>query len=201
MGAPEALGAILDRAGDNRFSHARVPVAPDVWRAAVGARIAERAQPVRLDGGVLLLRVPTSVWAHELSLLAEEVCARLRERGVEARALRFKVGTLREVDRPAERRARGRAVPSPRDLPPLLSKSLDGVGDPDLRAAIARAAAANLAWQDASQPPAGATVSEARRAARAPRSSEEGTCPPVRADSPSRATAPGTRGAARDRRR
>src|SRR5260370_33659531 len=92
--APESLTAILDRAGESRFARAHSPIAPKLWRDAVGARIAERAHPVSIYGGVLLLRVPSSVWAHELSLLSETVGERLRERGVAGRELRFRVGAL-----------------------------------------------------------------------------------------------------------
>jgi len=171
-GAPESLEAILDRAGENRFARIRSPVAGRVWRAAVGARIAERALPVSLFGGVLLLRVPSSVWAHELSLLAEDLCARLRQHGVAVRELRFRVGAVPAVDRPPERRI-ARAIPPAAALPPEVVRSLGAVSDPDLRAAIAAAATANLAWQTASRPPPAQPVSEARRAARAPRSSGE----------------------------
>ena len=149
--APEPMEAILDRAGESRFARARSPIALAVWRDAVGARIADRARPMSLWNGVLLLRVPTSVWAHELSLLAGDVCARLRERGVEARELRFRVGALEAVERPPERRV-ARAVPTSFSIPAEVSRALDGLGDDDLRAAIERAAAANLAWQAVTRP-------------------------------------------------
>ncbi len=85
LAAPEPLEAILHRAGENRFARVRPPIPSAVWRDAVGARIAERATPTFLSGGLLVLRVGSSVWGHELSLLAEDVCARLRERGVAVR--------------------------------------------------------------------------------------------------------------------
>src|SRR5580704_2250913 len=109
--APEPLRAILARAGENRFARTREAIPAGLWRDAVGARIAERAMPISLESGVLLLRVPSSVWANELSLLSDEVCARLRERDVPARELRFRVGAVPTVERPAERRVT-RAVPA-----------------------------------------------------------------------------------------
>jgi hypothetical protein len=200
LAAPEPFEAILDRAGENRFAHARPPIAQALWREAVGARIAERARPIDLVGGVLLLRVPSSVWAHELSLLADEVCGRLRERGVDARQLRFRVGQVPAVDRPPERRV-SRAVPTALVVPPDVAVALGAVGDPELRAIIERAAAANLAWQTmvAPAPPGG--VTEERRAARAPRSAAAGSAPPDPASPASRAVAPGSAAGARDRRR
>src|SRR5580704_4549831 len=94
LAAPEPFEAILERAGENRFARSQPPIESALWREAVGARVAERARPLMLHEGVLLLRVPSSVWAHELSLLADEVCARLRARGVDARQLRFRVGQV-----------------------------------------------------------------------------------------------------------
>ena len=118
--APESMDALLERAGESRFARVRPPISAALWREAVGARIAERARPVSLWGGVLLLRVPSSVWAHELSLLTDEMCARLRERGVDAKELRFRVGALDAVERPPERRI-ARTVPTTFAVPPELT--------------------------------------------------------------------------------
>jgi Dna[CI] antecedent, DciA len=179
LAAPEPLDAIMSRAGENRFARSRPPLPPKVWRDAVGARIAERACPVSLEGGVLLLRVPSSVWAHELSLLSDDICGRLRVQGTEVRGLRFRVGPVPPVDRPPERRTI-RAVPSERTIPPELLPALERVGDAALRESILRAAGANLAWQTFARPADKALVNEARRAALAPRSAGEGSAPPGR---------------------
>jgi len=194
MRAPESLEAILARAGESRFSRSRPPIASAVWQDAVGARIADHAKPVSLSGGVLLLRVSTSVWAHELSLLTDEVSARLRERGIEVQKLRFQVGAMPPVDRPPERRV-SRAVPPPRDLPPEVALGLDQIGDPTLRAAIARAAKSNLAWQEATRPPVPRDPNEAQPGARAPRAVEGETAPRGPATPASRGAEKGTRAA------
>jgi hypothetical protein len=196
---PEALDAILERAGETRFSRVRPPFDAALWRDAVGARIADRAQPVSLRDGVLVLRVHNSVWAHELSLLAETVCARLRERGIEAQSLRFRVGEPALAARRVEPRLT-KTVPTVKALPAELARALVDVDDMDLRASIARAAAANLAWQTMATP-AEANVSEGRRAARAPRDAGSGTAPPDRSSPASRAGGPDTRGGGRDRSR
>jgi hypothetical protein len=177
--APESLRAILDRAGENRHARTREAVPAALWRDAVGARIAERALPISLEDGTLLLRVPTSVWASELSLLASEVCARLKERGVVVRELRFRVGAVPPVERPPERRI-ARAVPVIREVPAELARVLATVTDADLRNVIESAAAANLAWQTVTRPAPQAPLSEAQRAARAPRSAGSESAPPVR---------------------
>jgi hypothetical protein len=191
-GAPESLEAILLRAGENRFARLRPPIASRLWREAVGGRIADKARPVSLSGGVLLLRVSTSVWAHELSLLADEVGARLRARGVDVHQLRFQVGSLPAVERPPERRV-SRAVPAPRELPPEVADGLVRVGDPTLRGAIARAAQSNLAWQETTQRPPARPANEGQGAARAPRASEAETAPRGQKSSASREAPPDTR--------
>ncbi len=196
--APESLDAILLRAGENRFARLRPPIAIRVWRDAVGARIADKAKPISISGGVLLLRVSTSVWAHELSLLADEVTARLRERGIDVHQLRFHVGALPAVERPPERRV-SKPVPVPRELPPEVASGLGQIGDPNLRAAIARAAMANLAWQEATRPPPARPPNEAQPPARAPRAAEGESGPPGRTSPASRA-APTDTPAARPRR-
>jgi hypothetical protein len=197
---PESLGAILERAGENRFSRQREAIPLSVWRAAVGARIAERAQPLSLEDEVLWLRVPTSVWANELALLADDVRARLKDRGIAVRELRFRVGALPPVDRPPERRV-ARAVPATRELPQELARALARVGDPELRAALAGAASANLAWQTVARRAEPQPLNEAQRAARAPRSVEGESAQPAPATPASPAGPPGTRGGGRGRSR
>jgi hypothetical protein len=103
----------------------------------VGARIAEHARPLSLQGGTLVLLVATSVWAHELSFLTEDVLGRLRALGVHARTLRFRVGSLPAVERPPERRL-SRAVPRPAGIPDELAQTLRLVKDQGLRTAIER---------------------------------------------------------------
>lgn len=198
LAEPEALDAILGRTGENRFARARPPFDAKLWRDSVGARIAERAQPIALQDGALLLRVPNSVWAHELSMLAEDVCSRLRERGVEVRRLRFRVGEPLLAERRPEPRI-SRSVPVVQPLPVELAHTIGAVGDEDLRAAIAGAAAANLAWQTVVGPLSEQAISEARRAARAPRGAGSETAPPARMSPASRAGAPRTPAGGRGR--
>lgn len=200
LGMPEALGHILDRAGESRFARARSPIAGNVWREAVGARISEKAVPISLSGGTLFLRVSTSVWAHELSLLADELCARLRDRGVEVRQLRFHVGPFPQAERPTERRA-ARSVPIPPELPPELRRELARLSDPALRASIALAAASNLAWQESSRAEPPQPPNAGLRAVRAPRSSEAETAPQGPMSPVSRGVLPDTPEGERDRSR
>ncbi len=189
LAEPEALDAILGRTGENRFARARPPFDARLWRDAVGARISERAQPIAIQDGCLVLRVPNSVWAHELSMLSEDVCTRLRERGVEVQRLRFRVGEPPLAERRPEPRI-SRSVPAVRALPAELVHALGAVGDEGVRAAIAAAAAANLAWQSVAGPATEQPINEARRAARAPRGAGSETVLPARTSPASREGGP-----------
>ena len=188
--APEGLGRVLARAGEDRLARSEAPVAPHVWVAAVGVRIAERTRPMALESGVLVVRAATSVWANELSLLSDTLVARLRAAGVSLRSMRFRVGPIDPPDRATEvRRAR---VPRPMPLEGELARAIARVADPELREAIADAAKKNLAWQTMTAP---AVASGAPRAARAPRDAGREIDPRARGSSASLAASRGTRGA------
>ncbi|MEM1029450.1 MAG: DUF721 domain-containing protein [Myxococcota bacterium] len=118
------------------------PVREGDWERAVGSRIARRAQPYRLERGVLTVRVAHVGWANELSLLTEEVRAQLRAGGIEVEALRFVVGPINIDERP-----RGPAKRAPRrdaPLPSRLAAPLARVEDDALRRALRDAAAKTL---------------------------------------------------------
>src|SRR5690349_8069136 len=63
------------------------------WQRAVGPRLAQKTLPERLSEGVLTVRVPSSTWAQELSLLSDVVSERLRAAGHAVQRLRFQVHT------------------------------------------------------------------------------------------------------------
>lgn len=144
--APQGLDQVLTRHGENRFAHLRVPIGERPWIEAVGMRIADRAKPVLLERGVLTVRAATSVWASELSLLSEQLIARLRDQGFDVTELRFRVGPVEPPARPPERRE-VRAVPPPAVLDAVLEGFIATIDDDELRQSIADAARSNLAWQ------------------------------------------------------
>lgn len=177
----EPLSSLLSRPAEGARS---LPIPPHAWWQAVGPRIAERARPVRLEHGVLAVRVASAAWAQELSFLAPVIVERLVARGFDVKLLRFRVGAIEPPLRRPEP-APPKVVPPPAKLPERLAKTIDSVPDADLRGAIARAAAANLAWQRLHEPkPSG--VSGARPAAPAPRRVAEETAPPGRSSTPPR---------------
>jgi len=179
--APEAIGGVVARVRAGPGATEKATVSREVWETAVGARIAERAQPIEIDHGTLVVRVATSVWASELSLLAIPLLSRLRTAGVEVLALRCRVGAIEAPVRTTALR-NTLAVPPPLPVPAALMRELALVLDPELRETIAGAARANLAWQayvgDTNRVGGGAPTSGASRAARVPQSSERGSGPP-----------------------
>lgn len=182
---PEKIEVTLDRASEARFARTNAPISDRAWREAVGSRIADRARPVELERGILVVRAATNVWAHELSLLSEDLLARLRDRGLVVNSLRFRVGEVEPLSPPPATR-RARAVPPPAPLPPGLQEAIRTVPDDELRETIADAAQANLAWQTHVRPET-ATSSGGLRAARAPRFAETGSAPQVQTSEDSRA--------------
>lgn len=145
LATPEPLDNILDRSGENRFARTKPPIPRETWVRAVGARIADRTMPLKLENGDLLVMVATSVWSNELAMLTNDVLSRLVALGVPAVRLRFRVGQI-EVDRPPERRARRKVPPAVR-LPAPLEAAVRTLEDLELMKEIRMAAEANLAWQ------------------------------------------------------
>ncbi|MBK9260869.1 MAG: DUF721 domain-containing protein [Polyangiaceae bacterium] len=147
----EQLGAVLGRATEisppKEAPDARAPVSARDWEAAVGTRIAARAMPAKLDRGVLHVRVASSTWAQELSLLGEPILAQLRARGIPVEALRFRVGQVDAPERSKTREEHVRTTPPAVPLPSNVAGEVERVRNAELRDAIRRAAEKNLGWQ------------------------------------------------------
>ena len=118
------------------------------WPAAVGETVAANAWPGRLSrDGTLHVATSSSAWAFELTQLADEVAARLREAlGKDAPAgLRFAPGPLPE---PPPASASERLAPP---LEPTLEDSREarswaaGIESEELRKTVEKAARASLA--------------------------------------------------------
>ncbi len=119
-------------------------IARRVWERAVGSRISERAQPLKLVDEVLTVRVTNTSWANELSLLSEDIRAQLTSAGVRVKALRFVVGKLDH--RHARRRAQPARPAPPKGIrPPAKVRRLTAAVPHDpLRQAVDHAAGAAL---------------------------------------------------------
>jgi hypothetical protein len=118
------------------------------WPDAVGDAIARAAWPQRIArDGTLLVAATSATWAFELGLLGEEILAKLAAAvGAGApSAIRFTPGAVPSP--PAPLAKADAPVPPEVDGPTrLLAEELTAaMADQELRATIARAAAASLA--------------------------------------------------------
>lgn len=143
--APVALGALL-----KGYLRPPGPLTTNIdettWRQVVGPTVARRALPLKLQAGLLTVRVATSAWAQQLSMMREELCRLLRERDYKVNDIKFSVGLVQ----PPRRLIGGPIfVPyrHPVPLPRTLEHAIAQIPDPVLRLTLARAASANLAWQ------------------------------------------------------
>lgn len=116
------------------------------WPEAVGPAIARAAWPQRIArDGTLHVTTVSSTWAFELGRMEVEVRAKLHATLGDATppALRFAAGPVPSPEADPE------AVPTP--VVPTLAEESEAaslsadIGDPDLREAVRRAAAASLA--------------------------------------------------------
>jgi len=147
--APSLLGSLLSKVERQAARAARWSIDPAIWRAAVGARVAERARPWGMSQGVLTVEVASAVWAQELSLLSREIIPRLVERGVPIKALRFRVNEslgkkARTQQRVREQADRVRPLPLPADL----QRQVDAIEDDDLRRSVQKAASYSLGLRE-----------------------------------------------------
>jgi hypothetical protein len=146
----ERLGDGIERALARSGSPDAVPLAriTAAWPAAVGAVIARQAWPLRLArDGTLHVATASATWANELTLLADDVLAHLREQlgGTDAPAkLRCAVGPIPEPPA-APREPSSDPVDVPADVASTASSVASAIDDPELRELVARAARASLA--------------------------------------------------------
>jgi hypothetical protein len=119
-----------------------------LWPELVGDAIARAAWPQRISrDGTLLVAAVSSTWAFELGLLADEILAKLTAAiGTGApTALRFAPGPVPAPPAPSPAEA-ATAPPEVDAATRLLAEQLTAeMSDDELRATIARAAAASLA--------------------------------------------------------
>lgn len=121
------------------------------WPEAVGPAVARAAWPQRIArDGTLHVATTSATWAQELSLLQEEVQAKLNAAlGDDApTSLRFAVGLVPEPAADEIRPARPPLIPAPDELA-HAAEIAAVIDDPNLREAVSRAAAASLAFHRA----------------------------------------------------
>jgi hypothetical protein len=124
---------------------ATCPITQMQWQEAAGKRNAQKSAPQRLGkDGSLLVKVTSSVWAQELSLLSSSLCERLQSQGHRVKVLRFVVGTLDPV-LSDHARFEERRIPRPSPIPEELRPLLDEIEDEKLRLTLEEVMAASLA--------------------------------------------------------
>jgi len=118
------------------------------WPDAVGPGISANAWPARAArDGTLHVHTSSSTWAFELAQLGDSILARLREQlGDDApAALKFAAGPLPEASAEVEK-VRDKTVPEPTaDQLERGGQIAARIEDPELREAVAKAAAASFA--------------------------------------------------------
>jgi hypothetical protein len=114
------------------------------WAEVGGPAVARESVPLRVSrGGALTVACSGAAWAQELAARSEELLARLRAAGVEARGLRFVVADVALPPAPE--------APAPAPRPPTAGEraaarvDVGPVADPHLRELLVRAAAARRA--------------------------------------------------------
>jgi hypothetical protein len=169
----------------------------ELWTHVVGYRIAERAQPVQAQAGVLTIQVASAVWAQELSLLSSDILQRLKKAGFDFKSLRFRV--VQAARKPVQARVVPKAPPAP--LPEDLNARLADLEDDALRATIAEAAGLSLGLRrnaPAKQPASRAKLTSERRDAPDPRSAAARSAHSDRTSAARRAGRSRTRGEPED---
>jgi hypothetical protein len=147
---PEALGEILQKVLTKR----NIPHTPtdrrlvELWRRAVGPRIAAQTYPETLKRGVLFVRVSAAVWMHQLQFLKEEILGKLNELNgkEEIRSLFFTVGEIASPrpDGTGPAPADPGLLPLPGRDRRMMKESLNAVRDPELREILERVMAKEI---------------------------------------------------------
>jgi len=72
---PQGIGSVLEELGRGRRLAAGLALGRLArrWREVVGERLADESAPLRLDGGLLLVRVSSAAWATQVRFLADAV--------------------------------------------------------------------------------------------------------------------------------
>ena len=77
--SPRPLTLALDQIRDELEPDSLLAEVQRVWREAVGAAIAQEAQPTSERGGILTISCSASVWAQELDLMGPAIVGRLNQ--------------------------------------------------------------------------------------------------------------------------
>jgi predicted nucleic acid-binding Zn ribbon protein len=92
----DALGGWAPGEGDTRHATDPLVLLGAAWAEIVGATLAQKSHPSKIEGDTLVIKTAGSGWSHALSCESEKIVAAIRARlpksGVEK--LRFRIGTI-----------------------------------------------------------------------------------------------------------
>ncbi len=142
---PSKIGEVLEhffnQAGlQQKFQEQKIL---NAWKETVGEAIAERTQPIRIQNGVLYVKVTNSVWMQELQFMKGLIREKIQEQSGNKFLidLHFFMG---EIDFPEagmrEKKKTGREQPMrdlSRDERERIDKELAGMQDLELRKILA----------------------------------------------------------------
>jgi predicted nucleic acid-binding Zn ribbon protein len=77
--APVPLAGAVEALASRLEPQTPLSAVQRAWPGAVGPAVAAEARPVAERGGVVTVQCRSSVWAHELTLLAPDLVRRLNE--------------------------------------------------------------------------------------------------------------------------
>lgn len=77
--SPRSMGEAFGALADELAPKTLLAEVQRAWPQAVGALIAEQAQPTAERGGTVTISCSASVWAQELDLMAPQLVAQLNE--------------------------------------------------------------------------------------------------------------------------
>jgi predicted nucleic acid-binding Zn ribbon protein len=92
------LSGVLERMQDELAPPGLLTIVQRHWRLVVGEGVAEEAWPVAERLGVVTVRCRSSVWAAELTMMADRLCSDVNAvlaSDRQVRALKFETGLVR----------------------------------------------------------------------------------------------------------
>lgn len=130
-----------------------VPVAlEEVWAEVAGAEVARVSRPIGLnDRGVLTIAVADAIWSQEITARADELVAALAETRAAADVRRLRTRVADQVfSVGADEPSRPSVTPPDAAAQEAAREAARAISDPEVRAAVERAAAAALSHRNKS---------------------------------------------------
>lgn len=142
---PTRISAVLDGAYPGRSSDRPLVRTFSWWDRTVPPRIADRARPITLKHGTLVIHTGSSAWAQELSFHERDLLASVQRSVPDVKRLRIRVGPMPPPPAPPDPPP-PKVEPIPLSaLPAEIARGLARIRDDGLREALALAARTSLA--------------------------------------------------------